>query len=536
MDIGFLATIGVIFGIALVVLVTLGLVLSRLYNKSTPEQALIRTGGAGPKVITNGGIFVIGMIHELTKVNMKTLGLEVARRNDDALITADRLRVDVGVKFFVRVKPNDKDAILTAAQTLGEARLSDPNQLKPMVEDKLVDALRAAAAKMTMDQLHENREQFVQDVTNALTNDLDKNGLELESVSLTAMDQTPFDNLDENNVFNAQGMKKVAAVIADSKKERAEIEAEAEVKVAESTRTAATQKFKIEQETEEARISKERAVAEAEANAKAEQTKVEEDAQRQEETARIERQEAIEVAEQNKKIAVNVKSMEESKAKAEADTARAEAKKAEEAVITAGQVASAERHKQIEIIAAEQEAEKSATRIRVAAAAEKSAAEDRAAAVLTEAKAKSDAAAEEARGIEAVALAEAKGKEALIAAENALSAEVIEMKVDMHKVDMLPEIVNAMVRPAEMIDKITVHNVTGLGNAGGTTNGPNTGGAAGSVTDAIMGMALNLPMLTELGKQAGYNLNDGLAGILPIDEPTVVDPDLNDPEVDVAVD
>ena len=47
----------------------------------------------------------------------------------------------------------------------------------------------------------------------------------LESVSLTALDQTPFEALDENNAFNAVGMRKLVEVIAKSKMERAEIEA-----------------------------------------------------------------------------------------------------------------------------------------------------------------------------------------------------------------------------------------------------------------------------------------------------------------------
>lgn len=513
MEIGILATVGILGFVALVMIVTMGFIISRMYHKSTPEAALIRTGGAGRKVVTNGGIFVIKMFHEITRVNMRTLGLEVVRRNEDALITADRLRVDVGVKFFVRVSPN-ADAIMAAAQTLGKKRLDDPEQLKPMVEDKLIDALRAVAATMTMDQLHENRTQFVQDVQNALAEDLKKNGLELESVSLTTMDQTPFTSLDENNAFNAVGMQKLAEVIAKSKKERAAIDADAEVKVAESARTAAVQKFLIEQETEEKRIEKDQAVAEAESRSLASRQKAAELSQQEQDAARIAREEAIQVADQNRQIAVNVKSMEESKAKAEADAARAEATKAEEAVTTARQIAAAERQKQIEVIAAQQAAEKDATRIRVAAAAKKEAALDEAAAVLTVAEANAKAKAQEASGIEAVGLAEAKAKEALVGAENNLTEEVIQMKIALARLQALPDIIAEMVRPAEMIDKITVHNVTGLGNGnGGTGNDAGSGGVAGQLTKAILDTALLTPAMKALGKEAGINLEAGLDGI-----------------------
>jgi uncharacterized membrane protein YqiK len=53
------------------------------------------------------------------------------------------------------------------------------------MEGKFVDALRAVAAEMGMEELHEKRTDFVQKVQNAVKADLEKNGLELETVSLT---------------------------------------------------------------------------------------------------------------------------------------------------------------------------------------------------------------------------------------------------------------------------------------------------------------------------------------------------------------
>ena len=47
-------------------------------------------------------------------------------------------------------------------------------------EDKFVDALRATAAQMTMHELQDTRENFVQGVQNTVAEDLSKNGLELE--------------------------------------------------------------------------------------------------------------------------------------------------------------------------------------------------------------------------------------------------------------------------------------------------------------------------------------------------------------------
>ena len=107
-------------------------------------------------------------------VNMNTLRLEVRRAQQQALITRDRMRVDVMAEFYVRVQPTI-EAIADAAQTLGK-RTMNPESLKELVEGKFVDALRAVAAEMAMEELHEQRVEFVQKVQHAVSEDLLKNG------------------------------------------------------------------------------------------------------------------------------------------------------------------------------------------------------------------------------------------------------------------------------------------------------------------------------------------------------------------------
>src|SRR3546814_7035905 len=89
----------------------------------------------------NGGALVLPIFHETMPVNMNTVRLAVERKNNDALITLDRLRIDVKAEFYVRVRP-DAGAIAMAAQTLG-ARTMHPEALKDLVEGKFVDALRS---------------------------------------------------------------------------------------------------------------------------------------------------------------------------------------------------------------------------------------------------------------------------------------------------------------------------------------------------------------------------------------------------------
>ncbi|WP_170412469.1 flotillin family protein [Ruegeria atlantica] len=518
----------------LAVLLFIGLVLGRLYRRATREISLVKTGAGGKKVIMDGGVIIVPLLHEVSPVNMKTLRLEVQRSGEAALITKDRMRVDVGVEFYVSVMATE-EGIARAAQTLGD-RTFDVEQLREMIEGKLIDGLRAVAAQMTMDGLHENRADFVQEVQNAVSEDLLKNGLSLESVSLTALDQTPFEALDENNAFNAVGMRKLAEVIATSKKERAQIDADAEVEVRRAAMEAQRQKLLIEKDEEQARIEQAQQVETLRVAQEAEIAARTEDSVRETERARIAREEAIrsadiererkireaeiskerelEVAEQERQIIIAQKSEEESRARASADLARAEATKATEAVATAQKVAEAERIKQIALIEATREAERQATAIRLAAQADKEAAADRAEARREEAQAEADALNIRAEAKKNDMLAEAEGKRAIVEADNALSVDQIRMKVDLARIETMPSIISEMVKPAEKIDSIKIHQVGGIGGTNGGTASNGDKPVVNQALDSIMGMAVQMPALKKLGEELGLSMENGVGGVV----------------------
>lgn len=117
-------------------------------------------------------------------------------------------------------------------------------------------------------------------------------------------------------------------------------------------------------------------------------------------------------------------------------------------------------------------------------------------------------------------LAEAEGKRAIVDAENALSAELIGMKIDLARLEAMPLIVAEMVKPAEKIDSIKIHQVGGIGPMGGAGgNGQAVQGGSGEkpvvnqALDSIMGMAVQMPALKKLGEELGLSMEDGVSGI-----------------------
>ena len=537
---------GVLTGIAgLAILVVFLSILSRFYVRASKESAFVRTGLGGQKVIADGGAIVLPIFQQITPVNMMTLRLQVERANNEALITLDRIRADVKAEFFVRVK-KDTEAIAQAAQSFGSKTLH-PEELREILQGKFVDALRAVAAGMDMQTLHEKRADFVQSVQTTVAEDLAKNGLELESVSLTGLDQTSVEYFNATNSFDAQGLANIARITEAKREERNKIEQETRIRIEAKNLEAEQQSLTIRQEGEFARLGQEREVsmrkAEQEALIKTEQAMRHREAeessilaakqialqtinkereieqsnlekQRQLETADIARKQAVEISQQEAAINIAQKSEAKSKAEAEASKALAEKVKEEENVISVRMIAEANRMREVEVISARQDAERDATRVTVAAEAEKKAAEDLAAARLTAARAEAESIIIRAEADQKRYEAEAYGMRSLNEAKNLLGEAVMayEMKNILAKV--APELIAASMKPLENIESVRVISTNGQligggGNGGGGSDGNSTSNGGGNVPDqlvnALLRHRIQLPVVDDLLKQLGIH-------------------------------
>jgi uncharacterized membrane protein YqiK len=542
--------------ILFVALVAIGLIFSRLYKRASKEVSFVRTGMGGQKVIMNGGALVYPILHEIIPVNMNTLRLEVRRANEQALITKDRMRVDVQAEFYVRVQPTN-ESIANAAQTLGR-RTMDPEALKDLIEGKFVDALRAVAAEMAMEELHEQRVDFVQKVQAAVSEDILKNGLELESVSLTGLDQTNKEYFNPNNAFDAEGLTKLTQEIEERRKKRNDIEQETEVLIRRKNLDAEQQSLQITRDQEYARLEQEREVAirkaeqmaliareQAMRHREAEQAKIvseqevrqsaiesERDIKEREiekeraiEAARVEKSKRVELAEQDRDIAVAEKSRAKSEADAAADQARAIAARAAEEVTTARETEVAEREKQIRLIEARKAAEQQAIAITVAAETEKAAAVDRAEAVRITAEAEATRERVSAEGIaeaeklKATARAatyavDAEGQRAINEAANLLSVDQIAMQIRVALIKALPEIIANSVKPMENIEGIKILHVEGLGGGAIGSGEYANGNLAEQAVNAALKYRTQAPILDQLMGELGLDGSSlhGLAG------------------------
>jgi uncharacterized membrane protein YqiK len=418
---------------------------------------------------------------------------------------------------------------------------------------------------MGMEELHEQRTLFVQKVQQVVSEDLLKNGLELESVSLTGLDQTGKEYFNPDNAFDAEGLLKLTEAIEQRRKKRNDIQQDTEVEIQKKNLEAVQQQLALAREVEYAKLEQQREIEIRKAQQQAEIESQQAEKQREAETAKIAAQQAVdqskivaeraiqdqriameqqlkerdvlkqkmvELAEQDRAIAIAEKSKSQSEVQAAADAARAAAVKAAEQVDTVREVEKAERQKRIELVEAAKEAEREQIAITIAAQAEKQAAQEKAEAIRTLAtagadqrriEAEADAVAEKLRADAAAARYEvdADGQRALNEAANTLSAEQIAMQVRMAILKHLPDIIRESVKPMERIEDIKILQVEGLTGHGGTANGGGSDGQApaaghGNLAEQVVQSALRYraqaPLIDGLMKELGLNGKD-LAGL-----------------------
>jgi uncharacterized membrane protein YqiK len=245
----------IILAIAVVIAVY---ILRWLYRRSTKEVAFVRTGFLGEKVVVNGGAFVIPVLHEITPVNMNVMRIEVRREDGSALITRNRMRVDLIAEFFVRVGAS-RQLVAAAAQTLGRRTLQ-PEGIRELLEGKFAAAMRTVAAQMTLEEMHEKRSDYGNRVREIGGESLAFNGLELESVAIVDLDQTSLEYFDPSNAFDAEGLTQLTESIENRRKMRNEIEQRTLVDIRNQNLDTQKKVLEIDRETEYARLEQEREV------------------------------------------------------------------------------------------------------------------------------------------------------------------------------------------------------------------------------------------------------------------------------------
>lgn len=506
--------------VALAILASVLWFLQRFYAKATLDYALIRTGFGGRCIILAGGCLALPILHQVQRATMGVVTFAVERKGREALLTDDRLRADVDMEVEFRVTPTEAGVAL-AVQSLGTRIARGGSGIAEALSGSLVDAMQKAAAERTLDQIHHDRAGFTATIAESAAMAGERLGLTLVSLSLLHVDQSDHRQLDENNSFNAQGMRRLAELIAEQRKQRVRIEAEADIAVRESRLAQHQRQLDIGRAQNEADIAQREYLVrlEAEARALSEQKKAAAeknaetaaiDKEQHVKTAAIMRDEALRRAEmaailnvEETKIAhamqLSHKRADEAEAKAIEEAARAQVLLAAEGVQLQKDRAVAAREHEVAEMNQNKELDLETERTKRQAET-----------LLTRVNAEVSAIKAQAEGEKTRREAEAAGDAALIAAENARSDKIIAMRLEERKLDRLPEIMTQMMKPVEKIDSIRINQIGGLRSDSSSEGGVDS--AFGAAMEQILGMAVRLPAMKQMGAEIGLDFDAHLAG------------------------
>ncbi|GAB4379514.1 MAG: flotillin domain-containing protein [Elainellaceae cyanobacterium] len=227
---------------------------TRVYVITPNNEAFVRTGGVFVKrktVILNGGCVVLPGFHELTRVPLREISIDVERTGKLAVRTRDYLRADMRVTFYVCINATEDD-VLTAAARLSQGNKITPDDIKNALEKRADDAIRAAAKTKSLAEIDSDKLGFAQEVLNLVQQDLGKVGLTLNNIAISEIQES--DTYDTNNFFDAQGVRLRTETIQRSIQQKREVELATRVAIEQKELDAQKRSLQIQQETEAARL------------------------------------------------------------------------------------------------------------------------------------------------------------------------------------------------------------------------------------------------------------------------------------------
>ncbi len=296
------------------VIALIGFILSRFYRKVPQSQALIINKMNDRLDVSFTGATALPIIHKAEVMDIGVRVIEIAKDGTDGLICRDNIRADIRVSFYIRVNPVKED-VLKVAKLLGVANASNNEALYLLFSAKFAEALKTAGKQLEFVELYEKRDLFRANVIKVIGEDL--NGFVLDDVAIEYCEQTPMDQLNPNNVLDAEGIRKITQITtvqaietnvhkreAEKQIKAKDVETQQALFEMERQEKAAEYRANREMATSKAREDSQIAMVEAEERLKSEQARLRTDEQVRVQVENVQRE--VEVATKNRERVIAI--------------------------------------------------------------------------------------------------------------------------------------------------------------------------------------------------------------------------------------
>jgi flotillin len=256
---------------ALAVVFILGVITS-LYRKAGPNEALIVYGFRGPRVVKGHGTIIFPMVESCRQLSLELMSFDVAPQQD--LYTKQGVAVTVEAVAQIKVR-SDQASILTAAE---QFLTKTPQEREGLIRLVMEGHLRGIIGQLTVEQIVKEPEMVGERMRATCADDMSKMGLEVISFTIKEV-------RDKNEYISNMGRPDVARIKRDAEMATADAERDTAIKRATALRESAVAKAQADQERVIAETASQTRQAEAQRDLEIKKAEYAEQSRRQQATA-----------------------------------------------------------------------------------------------------------------------------------------------------------------------------------------------------------------------------------------------------------
>jgi len=262
----------VIVGICVLFLIFLLGLITSLYRKAGPNEALIVYGMLGTKVVKGHGTMIFPMVESFRQLSLELMSFDVAPKQD--LYTKQGVAVTVEAVAQIKVR-SDQASILTAAE---QFLTKSPEEREGLIRLVMEGHLRGIIGQLTVEQIVKEPEMVGDRMRGTCAEELNKMGLEVISFTIKEV-------RDKNEYIANMGRPDVARIRRDADVATAEAERDTAIQRANALRTSAVAKAQADQERVIAETASQTRQAEAQRDLEIKKAEYAEQSRRQQASA-----------------------------------------------------------------------------------------------------------------------------------------------------------------------------------------------------------------------------------------------------------
>ena len=214
----------VVAAVIVIIIIAIVMFITRYYHKVPPSMVMVVYGRQSPRLITNGGVFVVPIIETYKSLDITIMTIKTEK---DEVYTVSG--VPIQLDWVAQVQIDSEEAALrTAARAfLDKSR----EEVRSVIEETLSANFRAIVGQMSVESIHRDRDSFVQKVQDLASDDVAAMGVKIISMGIEEI-------TDNEGYLEAMAAPQIAAVKRDAAIAEAEADRESRVKAALAMREA----------------------------------------------------------------------------------------------------------------------------------------------------------------------------------------------------------------------------------------------------------------------------------------------------------